>query len=57
MRVSIFGSSSIGLLGRLVFVHVFGTLFAYTVYIRSHSSEIAIFQNFMKNISWKMALI
>lgn len=34
MRVSIFGSSSIGLLGRLVFVHVFGTLFAYTVYIR-----------------------
>ncbi len=34
MKISIFGSSSVGLLIRLVAVHVFGTLFAYTVYVR-----------------------
>ena len=34
MRISIFGTSSLGLLARLVVVHVFGTLFAYLVYQR-----------------------
>ena len=34
MKISIFGNSSLGLLVRLVAVHVFGTLFAYLVYKR-----------------------
>ena len=34
MKISIFGTSSLGLLVRLVAVHVFGTLFAYLVYKR-----------------------
>ncbi len=34
MKISIFGSSSIGLLNRLVAIHVFGTLLAYLVYVR-----------------------
>lgn len=34
MKISIFGTSSLGLLARLVVVHVFGTLFAYLVYKR-----------------------
>ena len=34
MKISIYGTSSLGLLTRLVFAHVFGTLFAYLVYIR-----------------------
>ena len=34
MKISIFGSSSIGLLSRLVAAHILGTLFAYLVYIR-----------------------
>jgi hypothetical protein len=34
MKISIFGTTSIGLLTRLVAAHIFGTLFAYNVYIR-----------------------
>ena len=34
MKISIFGSSSTGLLVRLIAAHIFGTLFAYTVYTR-----------------------
>ena len=34
VKLSIFGSSSIGLLNRLVAIHVFGTLLAYLVYVR-----------------------
>ena len=34
MKISIFGTTSVGLLIRLVASHIFGTLFAYTVYIR-----------------------
>ena len=34
MKISIYGTSSLGLLTRLVFAHVFGTLFAYLVYTR-----------------------
>tara|TARA_Y100000766_G_scaffold1588_1_gene1251 strand:- start:108 stop:1268 length:1161 start_codon:yes stop_codon:yes gene_type:complete len=34
VKISIFGSSSTGLLVRLIAAHTFGTLFAYTVYAR-----------------------
>ena len=34
MKISIFGISSLGLLTRLMAAHVFGTLFAHTVYVR-----------------------
>ena len=34
MKISIFGSSSTGLLVRLIAAHIFGTLFAYIVYAR-----------------------